>query len=283
MLTYRIVRERQDDVQCGVGHSQSDAPFGKTDGHILHLKASDLPQLLVGQRIEDHDLVETVQQLRAEVPPHLHTAKTIRLSITHSHCRGTMSNDDSERYRNAYLLHDQIASDLHGVLAHHPSEEVLGAEVRCHDDHGVPEVHRPALPIRQPAVVEDLEQGVEHGDMGLLDLVEQDHAVRPPPHLFSQLPTLFMADVASVTGGAPMRRATECCSMYSDMSMRTRRFSSSNSCSARALASSVFPTPVGPRKRNEPVGCCGLPRPALDLSTASATALTASVWPTTLW
>jgi hypothetical protein len=76
---------------------------------------------------------------------------------------------------------------------------VLSAKVRCHDDHGVPEVHRPVLPIHQPAVVEDLEQGVEHGDMGLLYLIKEDHAVRPP-HLFSQLPTLFTADVASVIG-----------------------------------------------------------------------------------
>ena len=97
------------------------------------------------------------------------------------------------------LLHDQITSNLHGVLAHHPGEEVLSAKVRCHDDHGVPEVHRPVLPIHQPAVVEDLEQGVEHGDMGLLYLIKEDHAVRPP-HLFSQLPTLFTADVASVIG-----------------------------------------------------------------------------------
>uniref|UniRef100_A0A0A9AYG1 Hsp101 n=1 Tax=Arundo donax TaxID=35708 RepID=A0A0A9AYG1_ARUDO len=70
--------------------------------------------------------------------------------------------------------------------------------------------------------------------------------------------------------------------MYSDISVRTSRFLSSNSCSARALASSVLPAPVGPRKRNEPVGCCGRPRPDLDLKTASATALTASCCPTTL-
>jgi hypothetical protein len=76
---------------------------------------------------------------------------------------------------------------------------VLSAKVQCHDDHGVPEVHRPVLPIHQPTVVEDLEQGVEHGDMGLLYLIKEDHAVRPP-HLFSQLPTLFTADVASVIG-----------------------------------------------------------------------------------
>ena len=42
--------------------------------------------------------------------------------------------------------------------------------------------------------------------------------------------------------------------MYSLMSMRTIAFSSSNRNSASARASSVLPTPVGPRKMNEPIG-----------------------------
>src|SRR5438552_1110736 len=42
--------------------------------------------------------------------------------------------------------------------------------------------------------------------------------------------------------------------MYSPMSMRTMAFSSSNRYSARARASSVLPTPVGPRNMNEPTG-----------------------------
>src|SRR5260370_1294530 len=57
-------------------------------------------------------------------------------------------------------------------------------------------------------------------------------------------------------------RATACFSMYSDMSSRTMAFSSSNRNSARARAVSVFPTPVGPRKMNEPVGRFGSCRPA---------------------
>src|SRR2546429_676286 len=42
--------------------------------------------------------------------------------------------------------------------------------------------------------------------------------------------------------------------MYSDMSMRTIACSESNMNSARARASSVLPTPVGPRNRKEPLG-----------------------------
>jgi hypothetical protein len=75
-------------------------------------------------------------------------------------------------------------------------------------------------------------------------------------------------------------RLVECFSMYSDMSSRTMFFSSSNRSAASAFASSVLPTPVGPRNRNDD------PRvrdasPARDRSTASATASTAASWPTT--
>ena len=46
-------------------------------------------------------------------------------------------------------------------------------------------------------------------------------------------------------------------------------------------ASSVLPTPVGPRNRNDPMGRFGSDRPARDRRIAFATALTASSWPMT--
>jgi hypothetical protein len=51
-----------------------------------------------------------------------------------------------------------------------------------------------------------------------------------------------------------MRRVTEEGQLYSLMSKRTSILSLSNNCSARAFASSVFPTPVDPKKRKEPMG-----------------------------
>ena len=64
------------------------------------------------------------------------------------------------------------------------------------------------------------------------------------------------------------------------MSIRVSARSSSNSSAASALASSVLPTPVGPRNRNEPVGRSGSEMPARARRTASDTARTASAWPT---
>ena len=61
-----------------------------------------------------------------------------------------------------------------------------------------------------------------------------------------------------------MSRDTECFSMNSDMSMRTIDSSVSNRNSASALQSSVLPTPVGPRNRNEPFGRRGSASPARE-------------------
>ena len=69
--------------------------------------------------------------------------------------------------------------------------------------------------------------------------------------------------------------------MNSLMSMRTIAASSSNRNAASALVSSVLPTPVGPRKMNEPMGRLGSCRPARARRTAVDTASTASRWPTT--
>ena len=57
--------------------------------------------------------------------------------------------------------------------------------------------------------------------------------------------------------------------------------SSSNRKSASDRASSVLPTPVGPRNRNEPMGRWGSDRPARLRRMALATAVTASSWPMT--
>src|SRR5437762_13761777 len=72
-----------------------------------------------------------------------------------------------------------------------------------------------------------------------------------------------------------MRRDTVCFSMYSDMSSWITASSSPNRNSASAFDSSVFPTPDGPRKMNEPEGRFGSFRPARVRRMALDTALTA--------
>mmetsp|Transcript_2579 Transcript_2579/g.8658 ORF Transcript_2579/g.8658 Transcript_2579/m.8658 type:complete len:283 (+) Transcript_2579:296-1144(+) len=89
------------------------------------------------------------------------------------------------------------------------------------------------------------------------------------------------ASCPTYPGGEPMRRATAWASEYSEQSIRTRFFGSSKSSEARALAVAVFPTPVGPRKRNVPKGLSVLASPARARRIAATTTSIAASWPTT--
>ena len=73
--------------------------------------------------------------------------------------------------------------------------QVGGPEVRGHDEHGVLEVDRAALGVGQAAVLEDLQQGVEHVRVGLLDLVEQHDGEGLAPDGLGELAALLVADV----------------------------------------------------------------------------------------
>ena len=71
--------------------------------------------------------------------------------------------------------------------------------------------------------------------------------------------------------------------MYSDISILIMASSVSNNVLAKVFASSVLPTPVGPKNKNEPIGLFSSFKPALALNIALATASTALSWPTTLF
>ena len=68
------------------------------------------------------------------------------------------------------------------------------------------EVHRAALAVGQPAVVEHLQQDVEHVRVRLLDLVEQHHRVRAAAHRLGELAGLLVADVAGRRADQPADR-----------------------------------------------------------------------------
>ena len=82
----------------------------------------------------------------------------------------------------------------------------VALQVRRHDEHGVGEVHRAALAVGEAAVVEQLEQHVEHVGVRLLDLVEQHHRVGPAAHGLGELAALVVADVAGRGADQPADR-----------------------------------------------------------------------------
>ena len=87
-----------------------------------------------------------------------------------------------------------------------PAHPKLVAQVGGHDHHGIAEIHRPALAIGQPAVVQQLQQHIEDLRVGLFDLIEQHHAVRPPAHRFGELPAFLIADISRRRADQPRDR-----------------------------------------------------------------------------
>ena len=100
------------------------------------------------------------------------------------------------RFNSAITLSSIADARLVGLAVHEIFLDDRRAEVAGHDDDGVLEIHRAALAVREPAVVEHLQQHVEHVVMRLLDFVEQHHRVRLAAHGLAELPAFLVADVA---------------------------------------------------------------------------------------
>src|SRR5262245_9858072 len=131
----------------------------------------DSPQVVVGQRLEDDDLVDAVDELGVERA----------LDLTQDHLR-------------------DASADLVGIRRLEPQRALLldeaRADVRRHDDDRVLEVHPVAETVGEVAVLEHLQQDVEDVRVRLLDLVEQHDRVRIPLHFLGELAALFVPDVA---------------------------------------------------------------------------------------
>ena len=113
--------------------------------------------------MEDHDVIQAVDELGAEGDPHhLHHRRAHPLVV---------------------LLPGQLLNDVR-------------AQIGGQDDDGVAEVHRPSLAVRQAPIVHDLQEDVEDVRVGLLHLVHQDDAVGAAAHRLGQVAALLVADIA---------------------------------------------------------------------------------------
>ena len=139
---------------------------------LLDVEVDDLAHFRLGQLLEHDDVVQTVEELRAEL---------------------------LLEFRGHLFLHALVAR-----LAVRAQAETgvcgLGdvscAEVGGQDDDGVLEVHLAPLTVGQMAVVEHLQQRVEDVGVGFFDFVEQHHGERLATHLFGEFAAFLVADVS---------------------------------------------------------------------------------------
>ena len=148
-----------------------------------------------------------------------------------------------------------------------PPGDQVRAQVAGHDQHGVLEVHGAALPVGEPAVVEHLEQDVEHVRVRLLDLVQQHDRVGPPPDGLGELARLRHSRrnrAARRPGGSPCaaRRTRSCPAGSSGSPRRTAPRPApgpARSCRPRSARGTGSCPPAGPGGRARP-GTGGPPR-----------------------
>src|SRR5215213_6421284 len=134
--------------------------------HDVH----DLQHVLLGEGLEDDDLIYPVEELRPESPLQGLARPPLGLTEVHAVARG-----EAELPRR---------------------DEMLAAHVGGHYDDRVLEVDRPTLGVREAPVIEDLQERVEDVGVGLLDLVEENDRVGTPADLLRELSRLFVSDVA---------------------------------------------------------------------------------------
>src|SRR4051794_32790102 len=155
---------RELELQVALRERRADAPQEEVDDPL---------DLVLGELVEDDDVVDAVEELGPE--DLLELAHDPRLHVVVRDPGLVVGDREAER---------RVPRDL------------ARPDVRGHDHDGVPEVDRAALRVRQPPVLQDLQEDVEDVRVGLLDLVEEQHAVRLAAHRLRQLAALVVADVA---------------------------------------------------------------------------------------
>ena len=159
---HRVPASLDEQLACRFRDDQHDPAFVESLLEPCELDVHDCAQLILGQRLEHDDVVDAVQELGPEVV--------------------------------AQNRHDRLAHVVERPVCHFLDQ--LASQVGRHDQHRVAEVDRAPLTVGQAAVVEDLQQDVEDIRVGFLNLVEQHHRVRPPPHCLSQLTAFVVPNVA---------------------------------------------------------------------------------------
>ena len=149
---------------------------------LLDVQIHDLAHLRLGELLEDDDVVQTVQELRAELLLQFGADLVLHALVA------------------GLVVGTQVEARVGGL------GDVSRTEVGGQDDDGVLEVHLAALTVGQVAVIEHLQQRVEDVRMSLFDLVEQHHGERLAAHLFGELAALLVADVSRRRAEEPRSR-----------------------------------------------------------------------------
>ena len=166
----RVIAAVDDGVLGRVGDNQFQLFVLQTLAQVGQHQVNDGADFGLGQALVVDNVVQTVQELGAE----------LALEQLVNSVSGLVGQ-----------LVAAVGAALFQIL-----QNQVGAQVRRQDDDGVLEVHRAALAVGNAAIVQHLQQDIEHVRVGLFDLIEQHNAVGVAAHGLGQLAALLIADVS---------------------------------------------------------------------------------------
>lgn len=180
------------------------------------------------------------------------------------------------------LRFERGSQDAKNLVSHLPLIsgqllDLLAPDVRGHNQNGVGEIDRPAFPIGESSIVQNLKQNAEDVGVSLLDLIEENDGVRPSPDRFGQLPSFIVSNVtrrgSDQTGDGMFLHILR----HIDPDHRLFVIKEKFGQRARQLG---FTDPGRSQKMKEPSGRFGSEIPALARRIAFETAAIASSWST---
>src|SRR5690625_3248877 len=169
---YGVVALLGQEFLSALRDAQRHVLFGHALGQARDHQVDDRENLFLAQLREHDRVIDTVQELGAEV---------LLEFIVHARL-------------HALIRRGLIAIDLESGLD--ALGDIAGTQVGGHDDDRVLKVHDPTLRVGQATIFQNLQQRVEDIGVGLFDLVEQHDGERLAAHLLGQFATLVVADVS---------------------------------------------------------------------------------------
>ena len=160
-----VVGGVDDRVLGGIGQLHGELLVLQAAVQIGHQQIQNAGHVFLGQGLVEDDLIQTVQELGAE---------------------GSLQ-------QLMDLIPGLLADTAVGLDA---VQQELTAQIGGQDDDGVLEVHCAALAVGDAAVVQYLQQDVEHIGVGLLHLIEEDDGVGFSSDCLGQLAALLVAHVS---------------------------------------------------------------------------------------
>mmetsp|Transcript_10351 Transcript_10351/g.25906 ORF Transcript_10351/g.25906 Transcript_10351/m.25906 type:complete len:480 (+) Transcript_10351:1440-2879(+) len=174
-------------------HCQRNLPLPQALAQALQLKLHDPFDFAFGQRLEDNEVVHSVDELGPKVLVHrLHHLLLAPLPPLRPRLLSLIRQRGITRTKGGITCghHDPLILIPFDVL-----ENVLRADVRGHDDDAILEINQAALRVGDSPIIQHLEKQVEYLSVGFFHFVEEHHRVGTPSYGLSQLPSFLVANV----------------------------------------------------------------------------------------